>query len=474
MRGHPAVLFILSLLLFAAGSWSLPLMDRDEPRFAEAAREMRQGGDYVIPYFNHEYRFDKPPLTYWLQIPAYSVLGENEFAARLPSIICGALTVVVIWGFGQRLCPETGVGGLAALLFMTCVQVFMHARGAVADMIMVLFVALSTWAAWELLRDEEPRRNWRWWTVFWVSMALGFLGKGPVAWLPLGAIWIYAALRKPAGLGKRFGFLPGTVLMLVLVGLWGVPALVKTHGLYFSIGIGKHVVGRSLTSMEGHGATGWLTYLLLLPFFFLTVFVSFFPWSIRIPWLIKRLRAQGNQMSGETLFLLLSAALYFGVFTLVRTKLPHYTLPAFPMLALLMARELEQAGAQSSFRRWVVVAAVVEAIVALFVFPSLSFLFPSKALVAKSALDLKPDMVFAAGSYQEPSLVWYARKYVRGFMTPSHDKKLQRFMEEPGPRFCVAPAGTIQPQPGWKVFTQNGFNIPQGKKVDLELVVKPD
>src|SRR5438046_3272487 len=89
--GNYALLFFGCVLFHIAGTWSLPLIDRDEPRFAEASREMLERGDYVIPFFNNQYRFDKPPLTYWAQAASYAAFGENDFAARLPSTIAAAL-----------------------------------------------------------------------------------------------------------------------------------------------------------------------------------------------------------------------------------------------------------------------------------------------------------------------------------------------------------------------------------------------
>src|SRR4051794_41749287 len=96
------VIFFGALLLHIAGTWILPLVDRDEPRFAEASREMRERGDYVIPYFNDKYRFDKPAFIYWTQIASYSVFGENDFAARFPSAVAAALTAGVGFGRGRR------------------------------------------------------------------------------------------------------------------------------------------------------------------------------------------------------------------------------------------------------------------------------------------------------------------------------------------------------------------------------------
>ena len=83
--------------------------------------------------------------------------------------------------------------------------------------------------------------------------------------------------------------------MLAIVALWGVPALIQTHGEFFRIGIGRHVVGRSFGAMEGHGANSLGVYLLLLPFYFVTIFASFFPWSIKLPALAKKTLARTGQ-----------------------------------------------------------------------------------------------------------------------------------------------------------------------------------
>ena len=88
---------------------------------------------------------------------------------------------------------------------------------------------------------------------------------------------------------RRFKFVGGISLMLVVVALWGIPALIQTHGEFFTVGIGRHVVSRSFMTLEGHGASSFGMYVLLLPFYFVTVFISFFPWSIKLPWLIRKL-----------------------------------------------------------------------------------------------------------------------------------------------------------------------------------------
>ncbi|HWY30534.1 MAG TPA: glycosyltransferase family 39 protein, partial [Candidatus Acidoferrum sp.] len=101
---HPErsiVLFSLALLL--AGNWIMPLTDRDEVRFAEASREMIQRGDYVVPWFNGAYRFDKPILIYWCQSLSYRIFGENDFAARFPSVLFTTGTALLLVRWGRKL-----------------------------------------------------------------------------------------------------------------------------------------------------------------------------------------------------------------------------------------------------------------------------------------------------------------------------------------------------------------------------------
>src|SRR5205823_13266791 len=123
---------------------------------------MIQRADYVVPYFNNQLRLDKPPLTYWAQVASYRIFGENDFAARFPSAIAAALTTLLILVWGRRMGGEK-LGWWAAIIFTLSLQTFVHAKAAVADMWLVLFVTLAHWAGYELLRDNaanaEPRNS---------------------------------------------------------------------------------------------------------------------------------------------------------------------------------------------------------------------------------------------------------------------------------------------------------------------------
>jgi 4-amino-4-deoxy-L-arabinose transferase-like glycosyltransferase len=145
-----ATLFFGCLIFHLAGTWSLPLIDRDEPRFAEASREMIQRADYVVPYFNNQLRLDKPPLAYWAQVASYRIFGGSDFSARFPSAIATALVALVILAWGRRI-EGPRLGWSAAIIFTLSLQTFVHAKAAVADMWLVLFMTFAHWAGYELM-----------------------------------------------------------------------------------------------------------------------------------------------------------------------------------------------------------------------------------------------------------------------------------------------------------------------------------
>jgi 4-amino-4-deoxy-L-arabinose transferase-like glycosyltransferase len=474
------------------------LIDRDEPRFAEASREMIQRADYVVPYFNNQLRLDKPPLAYWAQVASYRIFGESDFSARFPSAVAAALTALVIVAWGYRIGAAT-VGWWAAIIFTLSLQTFVHAKAAVADMWLVLFMTLAHWAGYELIcgrqtsNAQRPTSNIqrRWWWTFYLSLAFGFLAKGPIAWIPLLTVGAAIIRTRDWQLGRNFKFLRGVLLMLAVVAFWGIPALIQTNGEFFAIGIGRHVIGRSLATMEGHGASSFGMYLLLLPFYFVTVFVGFFPWSIKLPWLIRQLRSQkktgiadssdsGNKIDN---YLLTGIAIIFVIFTLVSTKLPHYTLPAFPLLALLLARHWQRAATVKnhgfSFRTIATSVACVWVAIALVVPPLVARFFPAYQLFRESRAYLQTRMQFGSVEFEEPSVVWYFRSRVQGFLTRLNKKNAVDFMSKPGPRFVIVPTPLVQtlfpnrPQT-WRYFPTHGFNIPKGKQVDLALVLKSE
>lgn len=479
---HPNIrvfwLFAFALTLHLCGTWILPLIDRDEPRFSEASREMLQRGDWIVPSFNNTPRYDKPPLTYWCQMAAYRVFGDNDFAARFHSAFFTALTALVVLGFARRLYGERA-GWFAALAYTLSLQVMMQAKAAVADMPMVFFVALTVWAGWELF----TRPTLRWWIVFYAALALGFLAKGPVAWLPIGGVLIYAWRKRIWCINRGFKIEYGIPLMLLAVCAWGVPAMIQTHGDFFRVGIGKHVVERSFSSMEGHGGTGTLLYIVMLPLYFLTVFPSFLPWSFFAKRIYLRVKSQCGDAER---YLFWNIIVVFAVFSLVKTKLPHYTLPAFPLLACLASPVLAELST-ARFTRLALGMTTVNLVLAFVVSPFLAgkLTVPVPAIQScafipikdvSASLKLDPATEFASVDYDEPSQVWYFRRYLSNYHTLIYQHQVLEYMRRTGPRLCVLPEEYLKNypplDPTWERHDFHGFDIANGKKMSLVLLLK--
>ncbi|HEX9048443.1 MAG TPA: glycosyltransferase family 39 protein, partial [Verrucomicrobiae bacterium] len=163
-RPQRSILWI-SLVLLLAGNWIMPLTDRDETRFAEASREMIQRGDYVVPWFNGQWRFDKPILIYWCQSASYRVFGENPFAARLPSVLFTTATALLLVRWGRK-AADAKTAFLAGAMFVAGLHVAVIGRVATADMAMVFCVTLAAWSGWELTRPQQQFRQGCWWLFY--------------------------------------------------------------------------------------------------------------------------------------------------------------------------------------------------------------------------------------------------------------------------------------------------------------------
>jgi 4-amino-4-deoxy-L-arabinose transferase-like glycosyltransferase len=334
---------------------------------------------------------------------------------------------------------------------------------------MILFSTLAAWLGWEWLRQPQRRALA---IAFWTSLALGFLAKGPVAWVPLGMTgWTFWKERRNQAAPGPLAWTSGITWMLLLVALWGVPAMLQTRGEFAAVGLGEHVINRSLVSMEGHGAKNFIGYLATLPFYFLTVFVSFAPWSF---WLPKALRALWRNQTRETSYLFSGVVLTFAVFTLSRTKLPHYTLPAIPFLALLLAIWWKEARSSLLWRKTAVGTIAVFTLVPLFVFPLVKALSATESLLPLLDKELKAESAVALVDFREPSLVWSLRSRISGFPEFIDEAGVKEWLARPGPRICIL-SGEAATRIGIQanVAEAAGWNFAKGKRLTLAAVSGP-
>lgn len=325
-------LILYAAVCFLPGIGKVSLFDRDEPRFAEAAREMIVRGDYLVPYFNNEPRLHKPPLIYWVMTGAYRVFGVNEFSARLGSALAGVVTCFLIYLLAQSMFGRS-VGILAGVIAASNVMTIAISRAATADSLQLLTVLITFWGFWRLYAGD---RRFVSYLLLYGGIALGGLAKGPVvvSVFLLAALLIFVKERRP-GFLRELKLVPGILAAAAIVCLWLIPANKATGGDFIRVGIGHHIIDRAFgESMEGHSGP-FVYYLILLP-------ITFAPWFAFLPASIRRIW-KASDVEGRRVFLFAWAAAPFLLFSFLKTKLPHYVLPAYPALAIITAYGLDAA-----------------------------------------------------------------------------------------------------------------------------------
>lgn len=462
---------ILCLVLFLAGNWILPLTDRDEARFSEASREMIQRGDYVVPWFNGGWRLYKPVLIYWCQIASYRVLGTNAFAARLPSALFTTATALLLVCWGRKM-AEGKTAFMAGAMYAAGLHVGIIGRIATADLVLVFFFTLAVWSGWELTRPEQPRRKW-WWLIFYVALALGFLAKGPEAWLPLVGMILGRVLKKDSFRLRVGETIAGLCLAAALIASWGIPALIQTHGEYWSFGMGDQVFKRAIAVKDSHGVAGILGFAALLPLYFLTFFISFFPWSTRVPSALRRWWP-GRRRDTLGWYLLVQALIVFVVFSLVRTKLPHYTLPAFPCLALWLALQLRSE--KNSFTwfqgRFAVMVVLILTLMLAGTSVARNHLLTENLWQAVRT-HVRANTKVGCFGYTEPSLVWKFRAITTNFVVLDNEEA-KDFLTNAPPFILVLPTRDVAslPDTNGLQIQVHGLDMVRFKNWDLTAIVR--
>ena len=394
----------LGAALFLPWLGSITLFDVDEPRFAEAGRVMAATGDYLVPYFNGEVRYDKPPLVYWVMVAGYRIVGVNELGARIGSAAAGIGSCLLVFllsnmMFGRRAALIASAVAATTLLF------FVESRTATADSLLLLTVLLMFTGFW---RVQSGRRGILSWLLLYGGLAAGSLTKGPVSLAVLVvSVAIYALLRREnAGrkprqwlaemrqVAREMHLVIGVLAAVAVVLAWFIPALIATHGGFLTDGFYRHVVQRSVGSeaMEGHRGIPVIFYLVILP-------AAFFPWFAILPESIRRLwRSPGDR--GRKAFLLAWAIAPFIVFSFLRTKLPHYTMPAYPALAIICGWALDAAitRGEGFWKHWLGKAGIITFAIIGLAFAAGVAVFPSFAkLPALSMLPLGIALLVLTG-----------------------------------------------------------------------------
>lgn len=316
----------LGLLVFFFRLGSIPLLDPDEPRYAESAREMMESGDTINPQLNGENRWDKPVLFYWAILWSYKIYGISEWAARFPSALLALVTILAGFFWAKR--QGDSLWGLwASLILMTNIEFCVVGRLAITDMMLSFFQTLALILAFESWRTHSFR------TIFFVyiAAAFAFLTKGPIGLLLPGLIFlIFLSLSRDFYYLKRARLAAGMTIFCAIALPWYLIEgfLYKDFFRYFFV---LHNVKRFATNELRHNE----------PFFYYIgiIAVGFLPWSLFVP---RALGKAFRNLWKEPINLYLTVWFLMGLlfFSISHAKLPTYILSIFFPLSFLVARFL--------------------------------------------------------------------------------------------------------------------------------------
>jgi dolichyl-phosphate-mannose-protein mannosyltransferase len=343
-KRHPEILWIgvFALLCFFVLFHKLggaALLEPDEGRNAEVAREILVLEDWVTPHYDFIPYLDKPMSFYWLVAGAYGLFGVSEFSARLPSALAALGCVLLVYGLA-RASAGVSAGLWSGLVLLTSPAFIAFSRATIFDMALTFFMTLALWA-FHRGKNSGGKAKSVFFLVMYGSMGCATLVKGPVG-LVIPAVVIAFDLL----LTRRWSLLgetkpaPGLAVFLLVVAPWYLWVELRNPG-YLRYFLLEENLLRYLTPHFNRGQP-WHYYAQVLA-------IGFFPWTALIYLPFTAAGPRGERTS----FLLLWIALPLLFFSFSVAKQPGYILPIFPPLAILIGEAIAlRLQAPSAKARW--------------------------------------------------------------------------------------------------------------------------
>jgi 4-amino-4-deoxy-L-arabinose transferase-like glycosyltransferase len=337
-----AVLVLVALVTFLPGFFQVPPVDRDEARFAQASKQMLESGDVIDIRFQDDVRYKKPVGIYWLQaavVKAAEELGLPQartriWLYRIPSLV-GATGAVLLTYWTALAFLTRRYAFLAALMMAGSFLLGVEARLAKTDAMLLLTIlaAQGALARAYLERVEPGQRGFALPAVFWTALAGGVLLKGPLILLFVGLTVLPLMIYERSARWLRvLRPVVGTLWFLALVLPWFLAIMSRAGESFLTESVGRDLLAKVFSAQESHGAP---------PGYYLALFwVTFWPAAP-----LAALAAAGvwaERWERPNRFLLAWLVPAWIALELVITKLPHYVLPLYPAIAIMIARAMRR------------------------------------------------------------------------------------------------------------------------------------
>lgn len=340
-----AGLVLMALLAFLPGFFTIPPIDRDEARFAQATKQMIETGDFVDIRFQEQTRYKKPVGIYWLQAAAAQAVEATGLSNprtriaiyRIPSLI-GAVGAVLLTYWAALAFVGRRSAYLAGLMMASSFLLGIEARLATTDAVLLACAVAAMGAFGRLYLAErgayvDHERPLLAPAILWTALAAGILVKGPLILLfvALPAAALAAADRSGRFL-LRLRPVAGLAWMLVLALPWFLAIVARSGGSFFADSVGGDFLSKVGAAQETHwGPPGY---------YFALFWLAFFPASILAPLAFGAVWRSRDEPGIR--FLLAWIGPTWIAFELAMTKLPHYVLPLYPAIAILIALAIER------------------------------------------------------------------------------------------------------------------------------------
>jgi 4-amino-4-deoxy-L-arabinose transferase-like glycosyltransferase len=321
---------LIGAIFFLPYLGGVHLFDWDEINFAEIAREMIVLDNYLEMHINFVPFMEKPPLFFWMQTISMKLFGINEFAARLPNAIAGILVLPLLFRLGSNY-RDALFGHLWALAWLGSLLPHLYFRSGIIDPVFNLFIFLSIWLIIDADRKRDESTEFSWILILAaVFSGLAVLTKGPVAWLLIGLTAVIVSLWKKRIILGWKNIIAFVLISIAVPGAWFTLIWMK-NGPDFLLAFTIRQ-WELLTSADA-GHAGFLGY------HFVVLLIGCFPASI---FALDRLYQRKLGSDRETLWMSILLFVVLILFTLVKTKIIHYSSMAYYPLTFLAAVSLHQ------------------------------------------------------------------------------------------------------------------------------------
>lgn len=334
------LIVLVATLFFVPFLGGVHLFDWDEINFAEIAREMVVSGDFLRPQMDFEFFTEKPPLFMWLQAASMKLFGIGEFAARFPNAIAGIVTLLLLYHFGKKIYDHR-FGLIWVAAYFGSILPHLYFRSGIIDPWFNLFIFLGIYhlILFHWKKDDEKgielkRSKWFYLILAAVFTGLGILVKGPVALLitliTLGTYWLYVKLRFYINV-IEFGVY--ILFVLLTSAVWfGLVSLL--YGPQFMMEFTIRQWELFANQDAGHG--GFIGY------HFVVLLIGCFPASIFMLRSMGKLSFTTKVQKDMRRWMLMLFWVVLVLFTIVNTKIVHYSSLAYFPLTYLAAVVIDQ------------------------------------------------------------------------------------------------------------------------------------